>query len=241
MILGLFNIYLIFTRHTVTMRILIVEDSTEIAHSLRQGLSRDYTVVLTALGQEALALAEEGFDLIVLDLSLPDMNGAEVCKRVRGLGISSPILILTGDDDVEQKVGLLDAGAEDYLTKPFTLDELKARLRALSRRHKTKLSTNSLSVGDLELDVASRRVRRGDTEIELRRKEFDLLECLMRNTGQVISRSMILDEVWGSDAEVWTNAIDVHIKYLRDKIDKPFPQRLIRTIHGVGYKIDTDS
>jgi two-component system, OmpR family, response regulator len=222
------------------MRILIVDDSTEIARSLKQGLGRDYTVELTALGQEAIGMAEEDFDAIVLDLSLPDISGIEVCKKVRALGVNSPILVLTADDAVDQKVILLDAGADDYITKPFRLEELKARLRALSRRHKTKLSNNSLSVGDLELDVASRRVRRGDVEIELRRKEFDLLECLMRNTGQVISRAMILDEVWGSDAEVWTNAIDVHIKYLRDKIDKPFPQRLIRTIHGVGYKIDTD-
>ncbi len=223
------------------MRILIVEDSMEIAHSLKRGLSRDYSVELTALGQEALTLAEEGFDAIVLDLSLPDMNGAEVCKKVRAQGINTPIIILTANDETDQKVNLLDAGADDYLTKPFKLEELKARLRAVVRRHKTKLSNSSLLVGDLELDVASRRVRRGDMEIQLRRKEFDLLECLMRNTGQVISRAMILDEVWGSNAEVWTNAIDVHIKYLRDKIDKPFPQPLIRTVHGVGYKIDTGS
>lgn len=235
------NNYLIFTRHTIAMRILIVEDSTEIAHSLKQGLGRDYTVELTALGQEAIGLADQGFAAIVLDLSLPDMSGAEVCKRIRSQGISSPILVLTANDEVMQKVELLDAGADDYLTKPFRLEELKARLRALRRRHKTKLSKNSLLVGDLELDVTTRRVRRGDIEIDLRRKEFDLLECLMRNTGQVISRGMILDEVWGADAEVWTNAIDVHIKYLRDKIDKPFPQPLIRTIHGVGYKIDTSS
>lgn len=221
------------------MRILIIEDSTEIAHSLKQALSNDYTVELTALGQEGLTLAEQGFDVIVLDLGLPDMSGAEVCKRARAAGINCPILILTADGALDQIVGLLDAGADDYMTKPFKLEELKARLRALVRRHKYKLSNRSLSVGDLQLDVASRRVRRGDTEIELRRKEFDLLECLMRNTGHVISRATILDEVWGSDAEVWTNAVDVHIKYLRDKVDKPFARPLIRTIHGVGYKIDT--
>lgn len=223
------------------MRILIIEDSTEIARSLKQGLGRNYVVELTALGQEALGLVDDGFDVIVLDLGLPDIPGLEVCKRIRLMGIMSPILILTATDELGQKVTLLDAGADDYLTKPFELEELKARLRALSRRQKPKLSSTALLVGDLELDMASRRVRRGNVEIGLRRKEFDLLECLMRNTGQVISRSMILDEVWGADAEVWTNAIDVHINHLREKVDRPFPQRLIRTVHGVGYKIDTGS
>jgi two-component system OmpR family response regulator len=223
------------------MRILIVEDDNEISHSLKHALGGQYTVELTALGQEALSLIDQGFDVMVLDLSLPDISGVEVCRRVRAKGASCAILILTADADLKQKVTLLDAGADDYLTKPFSLDELKARLRALLRRKQVKLGNRTLAVGDLELDVASRRVRRGDVEINLRRKEFDLLECLMRHAGHVISRGRILDVVWGEDAEVWTNAIDVHIKYLRDKIDKPFDRPLIKTVHGVGYKIDTGS
>jgi two-component system, OmpR family, response regulator len=223
------------------MRILIVEDDNDISHSLKKALGGSYSVELTALGQEALSLVDQGVDLIVLDLSLPDMNGIEVCERIRAMGINCSILVLTANADTREKVKLLDAGADDYLTKPFSLEELKARMRALMRRQKLKLSNDSLSVGDLELDEASRRVRRGEVEIELRRKEFDLLECLMRNAGQVVSRARILDEVWGEDADVWTNAIDVHIKYLRDKIDKPFDRPLIKTIHGVGYKVDTGS
>lgn len=224
------------------MRILIVEDDNEVSHSLRQALSPYYTVELTALGQEALGMAGQAFDAIMLDLGLPDMDGLEICKRVRAMGVPSAILILTADGSSAQKVKLLDAGADDYLTKPFSLEELKARLRALLRRQQKRLGSKTLAVGDLELDLASRRVRRGVLEIALRRKEFDLLECLMRNAGRVISRGYILDEVWGEDAEVWTNSIDVHIKYLRDKIDKPFQgPPMIRTIHGVGYKIDTGS
>lgn len=224
------------------MRILIVEDDNEVSHSLKQALSSHYTVELTALGQEALEMAAQGFDAIMLDLGLPDMDGLEICKRVRAMGVNSVILILTADGSLAQKVKLLDAGADDYLTKPFSLEELKARLRALLRRQQKRLGSKTLAVGDLELDLASRRVRRGEAEILLRRKEFDLLECLMRNAGHVISRGFILDEVWGEDAEVWTNSIDVHIKYLRDKIDKPFEGApMIRTIHGVGYKIDTGS
>jgi two-component system OmpR family response regulator len=224
------------------MQILIVEDDNEVSHSLKQALSASYSVEVTALGQEALEMAGEGFDAIMLDLGLPDMDGLEICQRMRSMGVTSVILVLTADGSLMQKVKLLDAGADDYLTKPFSLEELKARLRALLRRQQKRMGSKTLSVGSLELDLATRRVRRGGAEIVLRRKEFDLLECLMRNAGHVISRSFILDEVWGEDAEVWTNSIDVHIKYLRDKIDKPFEgPPMIRTIHGVGYKIDIGS
>jgi DNA-binding response OmpR family regulator len=221
------------------MRILIVEDSSAITAALKQGLKGYYVVEATSLGQEAIELAEQDFDVIVLDLGLPDMSGIEVCKKIRSIGIYAPILVLTANEEPAQKVALLDAGADDYLTKPFNLEELKARLRALLRRHNSRISQSALSVGDLELDIASRRVRRANQDIELRRKEFDLLECLMRNTGNVISRATILNVVWGPNTEVWTNAIDVHIKHLRDKVDRPFSRPLIQTIHGVGYKIDT--
>jgi DNA-binding response OmpR family regulator len=222
------------------MRILIVDDSSAITAALRHGLKGYYTVEATSLGQEAIELAEHDFDVIILDLGLPDMKGIEVCRHIRSVGIQAPILVLTANEEAAQKVSLLDAGADDYLTKPFNLEELKARLRALLRRHNSRISQSSLSVGDLELDIASRRVRRANQDIELRRKEFDLLECLMRNTGHVISRATILNVVWGPDTEVWTNAIDVHIKHLRDKVDKPFSRPLIQTVHGVGYKIDAN-
>jgi two-component system, OmpR family, response regulator len=222
------------------MRILIVEDNLDMASSLKRALRSSYTVESTSLGQEAVRLAEQDFDAIVLDLGLPDMPGLDVCQKARAEGVNSPILVLTADDDPSQKVRLLDAGADDYLTKPFTLDELQARLRAVLRRNKTRQGSTTLTVGDLELDVPSRQVRRAGKEILLRRKEFDLLEYLMQNAGHVVTRSMILDGVWGPNAEIWTNAIDVHVKLLRDKVDKPFARALIKTVHGVGYKIESN-
>ena len=234
------NKYLIISPHNGGMRILLIEDNSDVARSLRRSLTPDHDVRLSGLGQEALALLQsDEFDVIILDLDLPDISGLEVCRRLRRSGINTAVLILTGNMEPDQKVTLLDAGADDYLTKPFHLAELTARLRALERRSSQGVAAHKvLAVDDLVLDVTSRQVTRHNQEIPLRRKEFELLEYLMRNRGQAVARSRILDHVWGQDSDMWTNAIDVHIKYLRDKIDRPFGKKLIKTVHGVGYKID---
>jgi DNA-binding response OmpR family regulator len=149
-----------------------------------------------------------------------------------------PILMLTGQAETEKKVLALDAGADDYLVKPFKIEELLARIRALLRRHPTALTSNTLSIDSLILDPSRKIVKRNEDNIVLRRKEFDLLEYLMRNNGRVITREMIVDNIWDSNHESVTNVVDVHIKYLRDKIDKPYKKKLIKTVHGVGYKIE---
>lgn len=221
------------------MRALIIEDNRNIRLSLKRGLRDLYVIEFAGHGKEGVQLAEQNnHDVIVLDLGLPDISGLEVCNSIRAAGITTPILILSADIDSKQKVTLLNAGADDYLTKPFSLEELKARMRALLRRGSAELKSNCLRVADLRLDCDTRTVTRAAQPIALRRKEFDLLEYLMRNNGYVVSRSMVMDHVWGAETDTWTNAIDVHIKYLRDKIDKPFDLPLIKTVHGVGYKID---
>lgn len=221
------------------MHILVVEDEPVLAATLRRQLKDAYMVQLAGSGQEALARAENNdYQLIVLDLGLPDMNGLEVCRELRAGGTVSPILVLTANDRPEDKVTLLDAGADDYLTKPFQPAELKARLRALLRRNLDTLAPSVVAVADLELDSAGRTVRRRNQSIALRRKEFDLLEYLMRNSGKTLTRGMILDNVWEVDCDIWANSVDVHIKHLRDKIDRPFGSSLIKTVHGLGYKLE---
>ena len=150
-----------------------------------------------------------------------------------------PILMLTGQSETEKKVLALDAGADDYLVKPFRFEELLARIRALLRRNTVTLTSNILSIDNLTLDPAKKTVKRNEDNITLRRKEFSLLEYLMRNNGRVITREMILDHIWESTNDSVTNVVDVHIKYLRDKVDKPYKKKLIKTVHGVGYKIET--
>jgi two-component system OmpR family response regulator len=221
------------------MRALIIEDNQNIRLSLKRGLQDIYVIEFAGHGEQGVLLAKQNdHDIIVLDLGLPDISGFEVCTAIRAHGIPAPILILSADIDSKQKISLLNAGADDYLTKPFSLEELKARMRALLRRGSAELKSNRLRIADLQLDCATRTVTRAAQEITLRRKEFDLLEYLMRNQGYTVSRSMVMDHVWGAEKETYTNAIDVHIKYLRDKVDKPFGIHLIKTVHGVGYKID---
>lgn len=220
------------------MRLLIIEDDQGIAVSLQESLKKHYVVDVAHTGEDGLFQAEVNHpDIIILDLKLPDMDGQEVCGTLRASRISAPILILTGRAQIEDKILMLDAGADDYLVKPFSLGELNARLRALMRRNQEPLSV-ILATDDLQLDVASRSAKRGATQLNLRRKEFDLLEYLMRNQGNPVSREMILEHVWHNDNDIWTNAVDVHIKYLRDKVDRPFARQLIKTVHGVGYKIE---
>ena len=221
------------------MKILLIEDDRELTTSLKGALSAQYTVDVTHTGEEGeFEATENDYDIIILDLLLPDADGMEICKRLRKAGVTVPILILTGKLDVSDAVAALDAGADDYLTKPFRLAELQARLRALVRRRPKVFSQSKLRVGDLSLDVEARTVERAGLVIELRRKELLLLEYLMRNSGKVVTRGMILDHVWESSADPVANTIDVHINFLRAKVDRPFPKALIKTVHGLGYKIE---
>ncbi|MCA9388957.1 response regulator transcription factor [Candidatus Berkelbacteria bacterium] len=223
------------------MRILFIDDEKDLLETLVEELKRKYKIDATSTGKDGLYKAQvNSYDLVVLDLGLPDMDGIEVLKEIRVDGATTPILILTGQSEIEKKVALLDAGADDYLTKPFSLDELKARIRALLRRE-FEAKTNVLEVADLKLDSERRLVWRNSQQIKLRRLEFDLLEFLMKNQGKVVSRAKILEHVWGSDVDPMNNSIDVHIKHLRDKIDRDFDTKLIETLHGEGYKLDEQS
>jgi DNA-binding response OmpR family regulator len=217
-------------------RVLVVEDDEEIADVLRRSLRNEgYEVRTSGDGVEALDLAV-GFvpDLVVLDLGLPRMDGVEVCRRLREDGGDVPILMLTARAETEDRVGGLDSGADDYLTKPFERQELLARIRALLRRRPPRGSA-SLQVADLTLNPATREVRRGEREIELTNREFELLEFLLRNERLVVSRERLLDEVWGYDPLAATNTIDVFVSNLRRKLEAGGEGRLLHTKRGAGY------
>jgi two-component system OmpR family response regulator len=225
------------------MQLLLIEDNREIAAALTQVLAADYHVVLAETGAAGLRqLEREPYELVVLDLTLPDMTGLEICETIRASGNNVPLLVLTGEASIMSKIRLLDAGADDYVTKPFSLGELKARLRTLRRRH-CQLPPESplLSIGGLTLDRQKYRVERAGQVISLRRKEFALLECLMRHADTVVTRSALGNYAWQGADTPWTNTIDVHIKHLRDKVDKPFEVPFIRTVHGLGYKFDSSA
>jgi two-component system OmpR family response regulator len=220
------------------MRVLVVEDEVKLAGLIRRGLREEGVLADVAIkGEDALWMAEStGYDVVVLDVMLPGMDGFETCRRLRGDGVRTPILMLTARDAVEDRIGGLDTGADDYLTKPFDFGELLARLRALARRGPAERGP-VLRVGDLELDPASRRVRRGDTDIELSTKEFQLLEVFMRNPGAVLSRFQLLEGAWDTEYEHRSNVIDVYVRYLREKIDRPFGVETIETVRGAGYRL----
>ena len=221
------------------MYILVVEDDARIANLVERALrGAGHRIDVVHDGAEGLTRAELGsYDLIVLDVMLPGMDGFAVARELRKSKVRIPILMLTARDAVADRVVGLDAGADDYLTKPFALEELLARVRALARRPADVLDGERLLVGDLSVDMARRDVRRGGVAVELTAKEFDLLAYLARNAGRVLSRSQIMDHVWGYDAEPASNVVDIYVHYLRDKIDRDSPQPLIRTIRGVGYTL----
>ncbi len=220
------------------MRVLLVEDERRIADFIRKGLSEyGYAVDVAGDGEEALDWVDVAqFDIVVLDVMLPVRDGIEVCRELRGRGVQIPVLMLTARDAIEDRVRGLDSGADDYLVKPFAFAELLARLRALARRERS-VSGARLQVGGLTLDTTTREVFRDGRPIDLTSKEYALLEYLMRHPNQVLTRTMIAEHVWNYDFDNATNVIDVHIRNLRRKIDDPFPDRLIHTVRGAGYRI----
>jgi len=222
------------------MKILIVEDEHKIANAMKQGFKQEHmNVELAYDGEDGLAAAlNEEYDVIILDRMLPGgMDGLEICKSIRAKGIQTPIIMLTAKSQIKDRVGGLNGGADDYLTKPFSFEELLARVRALLRRPQDNVG-NLLRVNDLTLDTISFQVKRGETLIQLSSTEFALLEYLMRNYGRVLSKTNIISHVWDFDADILPNTVEAYIGYLRNKIDKPFPEPvLIQTVRGFGYKI----
>jgi DNA-binding response OmpR family regulator len=224
------------------MRILIVEDDAKIASYLKRGLEEQgYAVDAVGNGRDALdwTLAAP-YDLVLLDVMLPEMSGLEVCRELRRRNVHVPVLMLTARDAIQDRVTGLDAGADDYLIKPFAMPELLARLRALTRRAEGRPRDTTLQVADLTLDTATHRVQRGDRAIELTAKEFAVLEYLMREAGRVLTRNMIAEHVWNFDDVNQSNVVDVYIRNLRRKIDDPSPLKLIQTVRGTGYRIDSE-
>jgi DNA-binding response OmpR family regulator len=221
------------------MRILIVEDDRKVGAFLQKGLREEqYAVDVCRDGEEALEWASiNSYDVIVLDIMLPKKDGFAVCRELRQKGVLTPILMLTAKDSVEDKVSGLTEGADDYLTKPFSFEELLARIRALLRRTQD-YKTKALRVGDLELDPIKRQATRAGKQIPLSGKEYALLEYLMRNKGRVVTESMIVEHVWDMNYEGTSNIVNVYINYLRKKIDSEFEVKLVRTIRGHGYTID---
>lgn len=218
------------------MRLLVVEDAQKMSSVLQRAFREDgYAVDVEALGAEAVWRASETeFDAIILDVGLPDITGFEVCRELRDRGRWMPILMLTAKDAVHDLVQGLDCGADDYVTKPFELDELRARLRALIRRAPVPRPA-TLTVGDLVLDPGTRTVRRGAFDIGLSTREFSILQLLMRHAGQVLSRPQILEHVWDGSRDSDSNIVDVYVRLLRDKIDRPFGLSTIQTVRGAGY------
>jgi two-component system OmpR family response regulator len=225
----------------MVMRVLVVEDELKMAVLLRRGLVEEgYAADVARSGEDGIDMARATpYDAIVLDLMLPGVDGFQVCRELRGSGVWTPILVLTARDAVDDRVAGLDAGADDYLAKPFSFAELLARLRALARRGLPERPT-VLEAGSLRLDPATRQVWRGATPVELSAKEFALLETFLRRPGQVLSRLDLLEHAWDYAYENRSNVIDVYVGYLRAKIDRPFGRHSIETVRGAGYRLRGD-
>jgi two-component system OmpR family response regulator len=223
------------------MRVLVVEDEPKMATLVSRGLREEgHAADVAARGEDALWMANAApYDAIVLDVMLPGLDGFATCRQLRELGVWAPVLMLTARDAVGDRVSGLDAGADDYLLKPFSFAELLARLRALVRRAPAERPT-LLEAGDLRLDPAARRVWRGETELELSAKEFALLELLLRRRGEALSRGQLLEGAWELGFQSRSNLVDVYVRYLRDKIDRPFGRHSIETVRGVGYRLSKD-
>lgn len=225
---------------TKSMKVLLIEDNVRlierVKHHLRQFFVAD-TAVTGASGLEQARKVQ--YKAILLDLNLPDMNGQQICEQLRKESNNTPIIVISGVQDSDSRIALLNSGADDFLVKPFNPAELIARIHSLIRRHHAGHDDQHiLAIQDLTVDINRRKVKRSGETIPLRKKEFDILEYLIANQGHAVTRSMILNHVWDSSEVTWQKTIDVHIKYLRDKIDRPFNSTLIKTAYGVGYMID---
>ncbi len=218
------------------MRILVIEDEVKIAQFIKRGLKEEgYAVDVASDGEEGhFMLSSNEYDAIILDLMLPKIDGLTLCRTLRKEGNQTPIIMLTAKDTVKDKVKGLDSGADDYLPKPFAFEELLARVRVLLRKKDSRVQTQ-LKVDDLTLDLLTHKVTRGDREIDLTVKEYALLEYLMRNAGNIVTRTMISEHVWDINFDTFTNVIDVYINYLRNKIDSDFENKMIHTVRGKGY------
>jgi two-component system, OmpR family, copper resistance phosphate regulon response regulator CusR len=221
------------------MKLLIVEDEAKTANFLKRGLSEaGYLENVAVDGAEGMRLIESGaFDLIVLDLMLPVVDGWQILSWLRGAGLQTPVLILTARDDVQDRVRGLELGADDYLVKPFAFSELLARVRTILRRPPVREST-TLRVADLEIDLAGHRATRAGQRLDLTAREFTLLSLLVRRAGEVLTRTLIAESVWAINFDGDTNVVDVNVRRLRGKVDDPFPQKLLRTVRGVGYVLE---
>ncbi len=222
------------------MRILIIEDDLEAAEAMARGLSEaGYDCTHAADGAAGLAEAQKrGFDVLIVDRMMPKMNGVEVVSTLRREGDATPVLFLSALGEVADRVDGLQAGADDYLVKPYAFPELIARVEALSRRRETGAVATTLKVGELEMNLIARTVHRGASEIDLQPREFQLLEFMMRHAGQSVTRTMLLEKVWEYHFDPQTNVIDVHISRLRSKIDKGFDRQMLQTVRGAGYRLD---
>jgi len=223
------------------MRLLLVEDDARMAAAIRRGLRFEGIAAdVAADGRHALGMVRATeYDAVVLDVMLPELDGFQTCRRLRAEGVWVPIIMLTARDAIEDRVRGLDEGADDYLTKPFSLAELLARVRALARRGPAQRPA-VLTVGDLRLDPATRQVWRGDAEVELSAREFSVLETFMRRPGQVLSQPQLLDAAWDLGYEGRSNVVEVYVRYLREKIDRPFGVRSLETVRGAGYRLRKD-
>lgn len=220
------------------MKVLIIEDNQWLASSIKDYLKTNFTVDIALTSEDGVEKATNvQYAVIILDLNLPDADGYDTCQLLRYRNINTPILVLTGFKEPTRCIKLLDGGADDYMTKPFNSGELRARIAALTRR-RYEHESGILRFRDIVMDVARRHVERAGVVVELRRKEFDILEYLIMNRGRVVTREMIMNHAWDGDRSGWNNTVDVHIKHLRDKIDRPFALPLIKTAYGIGYKVD---
>jgi DNA-binding response OmpR family regulator len=218
-------------------KILVIEDERKISSFIKRGLiDSGYSVDVAFTGEEALEKVEDEYNLILLDLMLPDMDGFDICAKIRKLKIQTPILMLTARNSIEDKIKGLDIGADDYLTKPFAIGELLSRIKALLRRSPSIID-GIISVGELTLNTKTYEVYRGNKQIELSQKEFSILEYLMVNEGVVLTRTMIEDHAWDYEFEGFSNVVDVYIRMLRKKIDDGYKDKIIKTVRGVGYKV----
>ncbi len=221
------------------MNILLVEDDVGIARFVERGLTLEgMRVQWTATGEEALAyLRSYQYDAIILDLMLPDMDGREVCKTLRGQGVTTPICMLTAKDSLDEKISGFEVGADDYLTKPFDFEELLARIKVMQRRPNTYQEVEEMAVGPLTLDRAAHEAKVAGTVLDLTRREFALLEYLMRHAGKTVSRERIIDSAWGPSSDITPNAVDVYVGYVRKKVNALTDELEIRTVRGIGFKM----